>query len=120
MLPRAKLFDGILTAGEIKAFRVFFGWDRIVCFAECTPCGVFSAMVRNRYRPWGIAFTKDLVFKRGGGPAFYVADSWADRKVNVIRVSNGVAPRLIHRLARRARTRRYVSRICVVAFLSWG
>jgi hypothetical protein len=78
MSPRAKLFDGILTACEIKAFRVFFGWDQIVCFTECTPAGV-SAMVRDRYRPWGIAFSKDFVFKRGGGPAFYVrGDEWDD------------------------------------------
>jgi hypothetical protein len=67
-----------LAHGEIRAFRVFFGYDDVVCFTECTPAGV-TAMVQERYEPWGVAFSKDLVFKRGGGPAFYVrGDEWDD------------------------------------------
>lgn len=78
MSPHDRLFDGVLASNEIKAYRVFFGWDEVVCFTECTPTGV-SAMIRDRYRPWGVAFTKDFVFKRGGGPAFYVrGDEWDD------------------------------------------
>jgi hypothetical protein len=73
-----RLFDGVLESGEIRAFRVFFGWDEVVCFTECTPAGV-AAMIRDRYKPWGVAFTKDFVFKRSGGPAFYVrGDEWDD------------------------------------------
>lgn len=76
MSPRDRLFDGILASQEIRAYRVFFGWDEVVCFTECTPAGV-TAMIRDRYRPWGVAFTKDFVFERGGGPAFYVrGDEW--------------------------------------------
>jgi hypothetical protein len=80
MTHRSRLFDGILAMGEIRAYRVFFGFglDRVVCFTECTPAGV-SAMVRDRYSPWGVAFSKDFVFRRGGGPAFYVrGDEWDD------------------------------------------
>lgn len=76
--PRDRLFDGVLASNEIRAYRVFFGWDEVVCFTECTPAGV-TAMVRDRYRPWGVAFSKDFLFKRGGGPAFYVrGDEWDD------------------------------------------
>ena len=32
-----------------------------------------QTLVREtRYGPWGIAFTKDFVFRKGGGPALYV------------------------------------------------
>ncbi len=78
MSARDRLFDGVLASNEIRAYRVFFGWDAVVCFTECTPAGV-TAMIRDRYKPWGVAFTKDFVFRRGGGPAFYVrGDEWDD------------------------------------------
>jgi hypothetical protein len=80
MSPKERLFEGVLTSGEIRAFRVFYGIgaDEVVCFTECTPEGV-KAMIRQSYDPWGVAFTKDFVFGRGGGPAFYVrGDEWDD------------------------------------------
>lgn len=78
MSPKERLFDGVLASAELRAYRVFFGFDKVVCFTECTPAGV-GAMVRQTYDPWGVAFTKDFVFQRGGGPAFYVrGDEWDD------------------------------------------
>jgi hypothetical protein len=76
MSPKDRLFDGVLASQEIRAFPVFFALDPVVCLTECTPAGV-SAMIRDRYLPWGVAFRKDFVFGRGGGPAFYVrGDEW--------------------------------------------
>jgi hypothetical protein len=68
----------ILESGEIRAFPVFFGGeDPVVCFTECTQAGVQTLIRQRRYSPWGVAFTKDFIFKRGGGPAFYVrGDEW--------------------------------------------
>ncbi len=72
-----RLFTGILQHGEIRAFRVFYGWDPVVCFTECTPAGIQTLVAEGRYAPWGVAFTKDFIFRQGGGPAFYVrADEW--------------------------------------------
>jgi len=78
MSDRGRLFTGILATGLIRAFPVFYGWDSVVCFTECTPAGVQTLIRERRYAPWGVAFTKDFVFAAGGGPAFYVrADEWA-------------------------------------------
>jgi hypothetical protein len=75
---RDRLFEGILASGQINAYRVFSGFDPVVCFTECTPAGV-GTMVRERYEPWGVAFRKDVIFRKGGGPAFYVrGDEWDD------------------------------------------
>jgi len=70
----AQIFD----AGEIRAFPVFFsGEDPVVCFTECTPAGVRTLIRERRYTPWGIAFSKDVIFGAGGGPAFCVrGDEW--------------------------------------------
>jgi hypothetical protein len=79
----------ILEEEAIRAFPVFFGGDDpVVCFTECTPAGVRTLIRERRYSPWGVAFTKDLIFKRGGGPAFYVrGDEWKH-------VENGFPPEL--------------------------
>jgi len=68
----------IFETGIIRAFPVFFGGDEpVVCFTECTPAGVQTLIREHRYSPWGIAFSKDFVFSRRGGPAFYVrGDEW--------------------------------------------
>ena len=41
-----------------------------VCFTEC----IWDALVgfAERYSPYGVVFSKRLVFERGGGPALYV------------------------------------------------
>lgn len=78
LTPEERL-KAILGGGSITAHRPFFGYwpDRVVCFTECTPAGIRTLITEDRYEPWGIAFTKDFVFRRGGGPAFYVrGDVW--------------------------------------------
>jgi len=78
MSARGRLFTGILKSGMIRAYPVFYGIDPVVCFTECTRAGVQTLIKERRYAPFGVAFTKDFVFSRGGGPAFYVrADEWA-------------------------------------------
>lgn len=80
MSPRERLFNGILKPRTIRAFSVFYGSDHpVVCFTECTPAGVQTLIREGRYGPWGVAFTKDCVFQKGGGPAFYIrGDEWSD------------------------------------------
>jgi hypothetical protein len=54
-----RLIDGILATGGIRAFRVFSGYDDVVCFTECTPAGEI-AMIRDRYTPWGARSRRTL------------------------------------------------------------
>jgi len=77
-LPAGERLAAIFESREIRAFPVFFGGNTpVVCFTECTRAGVRTLLREQRYAPWGIAFTKDFIFHRGGGPAFYVrGDEW--------------------------------------------
>jgi len=57
MSPEQRLFDGVLASGELRGYRVFFGFDDVVCFTECTPAGV-TAVIRETYEPWGVPLRK--------------------------------------------------------------
>jgi hypothetical protein len=71
-----RLAQIMMTFG-IKAFPPFGLGDPVVCFTECTISGIKALMSESRYQACGVAFTKDYVFKQGGGPAFYVrGDEW--------------------------------------------
>jgi hypothetical protein len=74
---RGRLFK-ILEEGAIWAHRVFWvSGPPVVCFTECSPAGISTLIAECRYRPYGVAFTKDFVFAAGGGPALYVrGDEW--------------------------------------------
>lgn len=61
---------GILKAGEIKACRLPWVNRDAVCFTECPWWSLPSHAAR--YSPYGIGFTKDALFARGGNPVFYV------------------------------------------------
>src|SRR5437867_5171800 len=63
----------ILTSKTIRAFPVFFSYgDPVVCFTEATLAGMQTLVKAGRYAAWGVEFSKDFVFRKGGGPAFYV------------------------------------------------
>jgi hypothetical protein len=68
----------ILEEGAIVAHRVFWvSGPPVVCFTECSPAGISTLVAERRYRPYGVAFTKDFVFAAGGGPALYIrGDEW--------------------------------------------
>lgn len=73
--------EGILNERVIRAYPPFWSLGyACVCFSEATPAGIdrlISGPTR-RYEPWGIGFTKQFVFARRGGPAYYVrGDHWA-------------------------------------------
>lgn len=72
----------ILRDQCIEAFPVWGnGPTPVVCFTECTKAGIESLLERGRYEAVGIAFRKDFVFEKDGGPAFYVrGDDWKDWK----------------------------------------
>lgn len=66
----------ILAGLHIKAFPPFGSDVPTVCFTECTVAGIQSLM-KDRYPPCGVAFDKEFIFRRGGGPAYYVrGDEW--------------------------------------------
>lgn len=68
----------ILVSREIWAFDVFGSWgDPVVCFTEATLAGMRELVGAGRYDAWGLEFSKDYVFRHGGGPVLYVrGDQW--------------------------------------------
>lgn len=67
----------ILSEGRLRGFTMFNTGERAVCFTESTRRGAQWLVQSGRYRPCGVAFAKQLVFDRGGGPALYVrGDDW--------------------------------------------
>jgi hypothetical protein len=82
MTAEARLI-AILRERHIRAFPPFsIGVDDpVVCFSEVTLDGLhyLTAGPHRRYEPYGLAFAKQTVFDRGGGPALYVrGDEWDD------------------------------------------
>lgn len=69
--PRDKL-ENILRARRIFATAMphLPRTPRAVCFTEC----IWAALVEmsDRYSPYGLVFSKRVIFERGGGPALYV------------------------------------------------
>lgn len=62
----------ILTSKTIHASPMPFlpNNPQAVCFTEC----IWDALVdhTDRYSPFGIVFSKRLIYERGGGPALYI------------------------------------------------
>jgi len=53
------------------------GSERAACFTECTRFGLDYLLRERRYSPFGVAFSKDVIFQAGGGPALYIReDEW--------------------------------------------
>lgn len=77
MAPRGRLAR-ILETRRILAHPVFFSWgDPVVCFTEATLEGMRTLVAAGRYAAWGLEMSKDFVFRKNGGPAFYVrGDLW--------------------------------------------
>jgi hypothetical protein len=76
MSPRQRLLR-IVVERRLLAFPMFGVNARAVCFTESTTAGNQWLVRKRRYPPYGIAFKKQAVFERGGGPAFYVrGDEW--------------------------------------------
>jgi len=68
----------ILEALRISAYGTFFSCgDPVVCLTEATLEGMRTLVAGGRYQAWGLEFSKDYIFQRGGGPAHYVrGDHW--------------------------------------------
>jgi hypothetical protein len=74
--PLARL-AGILGDGRLRAFRMFGTGVRAACFTENSPSALNWLISTGRHVPWGVAFSKDLVFRQGGGPVIEVrGDDW--------------------------------------------
>ena len=72
MSARDKLIS-ILKEKKIRASKVAWTDQSVVCFTECP----WSSLLRHAkaYSPYGIGFTKKLVYSRNGNPVFYVNPS---------------------------------------------
>jgi len=64
---------GILNSGTIFTTRMPWTNKQAVCFTECPFYSLISH--KRQYSPYGIGFTKSVVFNSGGGPAIYIRDS---------------------------------------------
>lgn len=69
MSARDKLV-AILKERKIRSSKVPWTNQSVVCFTECP----WSSLLRHAqaYSPYGIGFTKKLVYSRKGNPVFYV------------------------------------------------
>lgn len=68
---------GILGDGRVRAFPMFGTGQRAACFTENSRSALNWLIGTGRNAPWGVAFSKDLVFRQGGGPAIEVrGDDW--------------------------------------------
>jgi hypothetical protein len=67
----------ILHQGRIRAVPTFgTGGRPIVAFTESSQPSVLRLISDGRYAPWGIGFSKQCIFERGG-PVLYVrGDEW--------------------------------------------
>lgn len=77
MSARDKLIS-ILKEKKIRASKVAWTDQSVVCFTECP----WSSLLRHAkaYSPYGIGFTKKLVYSRNGNPVFYVNPSLYEKE----------------------------------------
>jgi len=77
MSAREKLVS-ILKEKKIRANKVAWTDQSVVCFTECP----WSSLLRHAkaYSPYGIGFTKKLVYSRNGNPVFYVSPSLYEKE----------------------------------------
>jgi hypothetical protein len=70
--PAIERLINILESNTIYASPMPFlpGNREAVCFTEC----IWDALIDHaeRYSPYGVVFSKRLVFEKGGGPALYI------------------------------------------------
>jgi len=65
------LSDGCLKASETGYYGKIEG-TKAICFTDLTVRGLLRHS--KKYSPFGIAFLKELVYEKGGGPALYIRD----------------------------------------------
>jgi hypothetical protein len=68
---------GILGDCRLRAFPMFGTGVRAACFTENSRLALNWLIAEKRHKPWGVAFSKDLVFQQGGGPVIEIrGDEW--------------------------------------------
>ena len=66
----------IISERRIEAFSSY-GSEPVACFSEAVPAAISLLISEGRYKPWGLAFSREAVFAKGGGPVSYVrGDHW--------------------------------------------
>jgi hypothetical protein len=77
-LDSAARLAKILHDGRIRANPTFgTGRRSVVAFTESSQASVLELIRAGRYTPFGVGFTKQFLFNRGGGPVLYIrGDEW--------------------------------------------
>lgn len=70
--------ENILKSKKIYASRLPWNNKEAVCLTEC-PWGSLLAHAKT-YSPYGVGFTKEFIFSKSGGPAFYVRSDLYDKQ----------------------------------------
>lgn len=52
----------------------WIGKHNAVCFTECPWASLITHT--HQYSSYGIGFTKNFIFSKGGGPVYYVRNVW--------------------------------------------
>jgi len=81
LLPSDRLAK-ILADGHIRPFVTYGSDEPAVCLSEAVPTAISHLIAKGRYKPWGLALSRNWVFKRGGAPCLYVrGDEWESVKL---------------------------------------
>lgn len=74
--PEQRL-ESILRSGCIEGFPPYGAPKPMVSFTETTPEGLSYLFASAGYAPWGVVFSKQVVYDAGGAPAMHVrGDEW--------------------------------------------
>ena len=77
MTPQERL-EQVLHDQKLRAFVPFQGTLPVVCAAACTLEAIGRLISIGRYKTFGLGFSKQFFFERGGAPVLYVrADEWS-------------------------------------------
>jgi hypothetical protein len=69
----------IIASGTLNGYPMPGSQARAVCFTEATADGCCWLVASGRYTSCGLAFTKQFLFERGGGPVLQVrGDDWPE------------------------------------------
>jgi hypothetical protein len=76
---------GIIREGMIRGFVQHNGGFEAVCFSEVDrDFAHFRWLINSRgFAPWGLAFTRERIVKRGGGPVFSARNDLHDSVNNL-------------------------------------
>lgn len=77
-LSAQQRLESILTEGLMRAFPSYWSPWPVACFSESNPDGIKALIASNGFHSWGLVLSREAVWKRGGGPVWYIRGDMID------------------------------------------